>query len=225
MGIARVMASDDMIKSAVSPPITPGAAPGMDLKRMLLYMGIGGAIQPVVGGVVSGLGKIKDATTKRKTWKEIVKRYPDMNDEATKERFEAMFDMSPSVMKHITFAIPSLRSASEYGTEGIPVDLAGKLVSIDAQRTKGDPNLAQNIIAGASVGLGAAQKEQQSRQSAEQFAESQRTSGRTLAEKIREYEETYEQKDRFQRQNMLQKLFGQADSVDDARETLHDIES
>jgi len=179
MSIARVAPSDDMDKTAV--------ISGNDMKNALLYMTIGGAIQPLVGGVEAGTKKISDSITKNKTWKEIIGRYPDMDDEATKERFEAMFDMSPSVMKHVTFAVPSLRSASEYGTGGIPVDLAGKLVSIDSQRTRGNPNLAQGILSGATIGLGAAHKDQQMRQSAEQFAEKQDLGERTLAQKIKEF--------------------------------------
>lgn len=179
--MGRVLPSDNMVKSAATIP----PAVGMDLKKMLLYMGIGGAIQPVASGIESGIGKVKDAITKKKTWQEIIKRYPDMNNEVTQERFEAMFDMSPSVMKHVTFAVPSLRSASELGTGGIPVDLAGKLVGIDAQRTRGNANLAQQILSGATAGLGSAQAEDKFRQSARQFAASQDLSERTLAEKIR----------------------------------------
>jgi len=195
MSIAKVISSDDMLEKT--------AEPG-GIKQNLLYMGIGGAIQPVISGVTSGIQKVYNHISKKKTWEEIKKRHPELDTEANQERFEAMFDMSPSVMKHVTFAVPSLRSATEYGTGGVPIDLAGKLVNIDAQKNR-KPDLAQGVMSGAVAGLSAAQKERSMAQSAaqhneqlkqkmDQFLRSQDLSERTLAEKLRQFDKSYAQK-------------------------------
>jgi len=224
MSIARVTLDDDQLEKIAASPES--------IKQNLLYMGIGGAIQPALSGITSGIQKIYNHINKNKTWAEIKKRHPELDTEENQERFEAMFDMSPSVMKHVTFAVPSLRSATEYGTGGVPIDLAGKLVNIDAQKSK-KPDMAQGIMSGAMAGLGAAQKERQMAQATEQFAAKQDLSERTLGQKIdaaqtqaeqfgakeqradteaaerrRQFGKLYAQREQHQRESMIPRIVG-----------------
>ena len=129
----------------------------------------GGRIGPVLAGTalgailpigtyltMRGMENAADKRNKAKTWASIVARYPEMNTPDMMETYDALFDLSPSIMKHPRLAIPALRRSGEYGTGGIPADLAQTLVQTDAARTRGSQRLNEDILSGAHLGIEAA---------------------------------------------------------------------
>ena len=113
------------------------------------------AIAPVAADLLQdGAVAVKDAITKRKAWAKIKAANPELDDESTREIFQAMYDLSPSLMKHRTIATPALRQASDYSAGGIPPQLAQLLVSTDSARTRGNPRISESLLRGANLGLG-----------------------------------------------------------------------
>lgn len=144
--MAKVLPSEDMIKNAVDTNklvkvLTAIAATGAVASPIATHY-IGGAVQ-----------KRKEQKEMDESWQRIIAKVPELDNEDARETFESMYDLSPSIMKHPRFAIPAIRTADEYGTGGIPVDLASKLVNIDAARTKGSPDFNTKLLSGISTGL------------------------------------------------------------------------
>lgn len=148
MSMARVLPGEDMVKSAK-----------VDTNKLVKILGAitaaGAVASPIATHYIGGaIQKSKEQKAMDESWQRIITKVPELNNEDAKETFESMYDLSPSIMKHPRFAIPAIRTADEYGTGGIPVDLASKLVNIDAARTKGSPDFNTKLLSGISTGMG-----------------------------------------------------------------------
>lgn len=152
MNMAKVLPSEEMIKEA-------GKMDPEKLRNLLKIFGTitaaGAVASPIATHYIGGaVQKRKEQKEMDESWQRIIAKVPELNNEDARETFESMYDLSPSIMKHPRFAIPAIRTADEYGTGGIPVDLASKLVNIDASRTKGSPDFNTKLLSGISTGIG-----------------------------------------------------------------------
>lgn len=152
MSMATVVPSEDMVKSA-------GKMDSDKFNKLLKIFGTATAglavASPIATHYIGGaMQKSKEQKEMNESWQRIIAKVPELNNEDARETFESMYDLSPSIMKHPRFAIPAIRTADEYGTGGIPVDLASKLVNIDAARTKGSPDFNTKLLSGISTGMG-----------------------------------------------------------------------
>ncbi len=151
MGMAKVLPSEDMIKNAGRMDLTK-------LEKLVRIFGpvvaAGAVISPIATHCIGGaVQKRKEQKEMNESWQRIIAKVPEMNNEDARETFESMYDLSPSIMKHPRFAIPAIRTTEGYDTGGIPIDLASKLVSVDAARTKGSPDFNTKLLSGISTGL------------------------------------------------------------------------
>jgi transaldolase len=141
MAMAKVLPSDDMKKEAMKP---------LGNKAILATTGAA-LVSPFLSRILTdAYYRHKDQRALEAAWEKIRQKDPEMDTEEAREYFESMFDLSPSIMKHRTLALPALRQSMNYDLGGIPPQLASMLVSTDAARTKGDAKLNTGLLSGVS---------------------------------------------------------------------------
>lgn len=86
--------------------------------------------------------------SRKSAWKKLVNRYPEFDDDQHRELFEAIHAFSPTVASVPATVAPILRSASDYGAEGIDINTARTLSSIEGRPTAGflETNLTPKFL-------------------------------------------------------------------------------
>ena len=137
MAMAKILPSDDMQKAAAD--MSSGAA---------VATMIGAPI--AVDSVSDMIGKVKSNLRKKKTWASIIEKDPSFDNADTRELFEALFDLSPHMMKHRVTAIPALRQAQSYDLGGVPTQLAATLSKAESDKKKAT---GPGILSGVSKNI------------------------------------------------------------------------
>lgn len=142
MAIARVLRADDMDKTA------------SDNSQAFKWMALMALATPAVQAGEAGIKKIYKGIQKKKSWNSIIEANPDIDTPEMRETYDAMYSLSPSMMRHRPIAIPALRQAQDYSTQGVPMQMASSLAGSEAQLDKRKLRLAEGIMQGASSGIG-----------------------------------------------------------------------
>jgi len=96
----------------------------MDWNKLILPAAAASLASGVTLGVIPAIEKAKHRKDREIAWAKIKAHNPELASAAgTRENFEAMHDITPRMMKYPSFAIPILRQAKDYDSEGIPVQL------------------------------------------------------------------------------------------------------
>ena len=157
---------NDLYKLAASTAQAAGEAikktPNIFWRTMAYPLAITGGAALMSYGLIPLLGNIKRKADRSKAWEKIVARNPAFDTEKMREQFEALFDLSPKMMKHPTFSMPLLRQSEEYDAGGIPVDVARTISGIGERGgTDMRPVLLTALGRASSTVAGAALKHEQ----------------------------------------------------------------
>lgn len=117
------------------------------LRRDVLSAVIGGGVVAAAERAINAAFSQKGGS-RRLAWNRLVKRYPEFDDDQHRELFEAVHAFSPTVASVSSTVAPILRSASDYGTEGIDIGTAKTLSSIEGRSAPGyfESNLTPRFI-------------------------------------------------------------------------------
>jgi hypothetical protein len=125
----------------------PGAGANRVVGREVMTATAGGALIAALERLISGRGGAGSKSHKS-AWKKLVARYPEFDDDAHRELFEAIHAFSPTVAAVPSTVAPILRSATDYGAEGIDISTARTLSSIEGSPNRGylEANLTPKFI-------------------------------------------------------------------------------
>lgn len=142
MSMGRVTPSqDDLVKEA------GGKA------KYILGAALGAAVPVGVKMVSDSIARSRAAKERAAVWKEVIKRDPSLKGEDGEEIYGALYDLSPSLMKHPMLAIPALRRSREYATGGIPSELAHLLAKTEEARETNPLLIPKDVVGGAQLGV------------------------------------------------------------------------
>lgn len=105
--------------------------PGETAKKALPMMGLLGAFALLDKAVIPGAASVATSIKEPFAWKKAVKRDPSLaEDPLMREHFKAIYAMAPKMMGYPSFSVPVLQRTREYGTSGIPIDMALNIAKV-----------------------------------------------------------------------------------------------